>query len=97
MAEKHTSERRSSQIVDLSSKKKGTSKKKTPKGFAPLVQQTINLSTPKVGPVDVESARPLKEDASKKSAKKEENQKRRPMGNYLADLIDPETLAKLRG
>ena len=97
MSEKPAPENKSSRTVDLSSRKKGNPKKKPPKGFAPVVQQTINLSTPKEEPVEGEARQPLKESASTKPVKKKGNRRPRSRGNSLANLLDPETLAKLQG
>ena len=97
MAEKQSPERKGGHTVDLSSDKKGNPKKKKPKGFAPVVQQTINLSTQKEEPAEPTSPSTSKESAPAKPAKKKESRKHPSQGNSLADLIDPETLAKLRG
>ena len=98
MPEKSTPENKSSRTVDLSTGKKGKPKKKTPKVFAPVVQQTINLSTPKAEPTKgnaLPSAR--KTVFPKPTKRKKENRRPCSQGNSLADLLDPETLAKLRG
>jgi len=96
MSEKPTLENKSSRTVDLSTDKEGKPKKRS-KGFAPLVQQTINLSMPKEERPDPKSQYASEKRTPMKQAKKKENREPRSQGNSLADLLDPETLAKLRG
>lgn len=86
-----------SQSLDLSTGKRGKSKK-TLKGVAPLVQKTINLSTPKEEK-EAKAEKPSVPKHSKKSNRKSKPNKKklRSSGSSLADLLDPETLAKLRG
>lgn len=83
--------------LDLSTGKAPSRRKR--KGPAAVVQQTINLSTPK--PEASKSPSPPTPRTSPPSTPKGGGQGRgrRPprSGNSLADLLDPETLARLRG
>lgn len=86
-----------SKKLDLSSEKPGKAKrKKTLKGVAPVVQKTVNLSTKKENTEAVESKQKGKSQKSK-SDKSRRKRKPRSTGSSLADLLDPETLAKLKG
>jgi len=95
--------------LDLSTGKAPTRRKRKRTGPAPVVQQTINLSTPKSEkPVEPKAdARQLAKDP-KGSSKLHRSSKGKPggrrterpaprSGNSLADLLDAETLARLRG
>ncbi len=97
MSENSNSDPRRSRKLDLSTGKKSTGRKKAAKGFAPVVQQTINLSTPKPEKTEAESGSVPKRTGSAKAEKEKGNRRPRSQGNSLADLLDPETLAKLRG
>lgn len=87
----------SSFTLDLSTGKPGKTRRK---GFVPVVQQTINLSTPKPPmpkPAAEAPAEPRPSSGGPKRSRDDRQRDRRPSGNSLADLLDPETLAKLRG
>ena len=88
--------------VDLSTGKAPRRRKR--KGPPPVVQQTINLSTPKPPKEEppIASSSPAKrgDGRTKGSPSGKARRKGRPAprsGNSLADLLDPETLARLRG
>ncbi|MDX1440263.1 MAG: hypothetical protein R3284_10205 [Rubricoccaceae bacterium] len=81
--------------VDLSTGK-SSRKKKTLDGVAPIIQETINLSTSKQAPTEAQEQSSPKTDR-KRSDKPQKRKKQLSSGNSLADLLDPETLAKLRG
>lgn len=92
--------------LDLSTGKAPTRRKRKRKGPAPVVQQTINLSTPKsekpadpkadAGPSAKASAKPSRGSKSTSGGRRKERPAPRS-GNSLADLLDAETLARLRG
>lgn len=75
------------------------------KGPAPLVQKTINLSTkPAEKPSPAQQAGPPAAAKAKSRRDKRDGRRdgrkdgnRRPSGTSLADLLDPDTLARLRG
>ena len=93
--------------VDLSTGKPPRRRKRT--GPPPVVQQTINLSTPKPPKDEAPSASPATGASAERSSggrktkgstSGEPRRGSRPAprsGNSLADLLDPETLARLRG
>lgn len=89
--------------LDLSTGKAPSRRKRKRKGPAPVVQQTINLSTPRTekpaepakGPDATATSSRKTKGASSASRKKQ--QAPRSAGTSLADLLDPETLARLRG
>ena len=90
--------------VDLSTGKAPRRRKR--KGPPPVVQQTINLSTPKPPKDETPAASSsagagVSASGRKKgsmSGKPRRNERSAPRsGNSLADLLDPETLARLRG
>ena len=92
--------------VDLSTGKAPTRRKR--KGPPPVVQQTINLSTPKPPKDEAPVASPTPPAAKSRSnggrgrgsASSPGRRNERPAprsGNSLADLLDAETLARLRG
>lgn len=88
-----------SRSIDLSTGKKG--KKKVTAGMAaPVVQETINLSTPN----EEEEAAPPEAKKPKGATSKKRTQKNTSSkqgtqsgGASLAELLDPETLARLKG
>lgn len=86
--------------LDLSTGKAPSRRKRKRKGPAPVVQKTINLSTPKVEkPVELGKEPEHKPPPKKKghsSVPRTKHQTPRS-GASLADLLDPETLARLRG
>ena len=87
--------------LDLSTGKPSSRRKRKRKGPAPVVQQTINLSTPK-SEKPVEPAKEPKASGTPRPKKDNSGGRRneRPAprsGTSLADLLDPETLARLRG
>lgn len=93
--------------LDLSSGKAPSRRKRKRKGPVAVVQQTINLSTPKSEkPAEpkAEASQAAKESKptttrrsnGTPSGKRKERSAPRS-GNSLADLLDPETLARLRG
>lgn len=84
--------------LDLSTGKPPRRRKR--KGPPPVVQQTINLSTPK--PATPPEAAPAPASGPKSGGQKGgsgRDRKRAPKsaGTSLADLLDPDTLARLRG
>lgn len=89
-----------SRSIDLSTGKKG--KKKVTDGMAaPVVQETIDLSTPKKKKkkeVTPSAEKPKQPRSKKKASKSTSSRKRKPRGGAsLAELLDPETLARLKG
>lgn len=91
--------------LDLSTGKPPARRKRKTKGHVAVVQKTINLSTPKSEKPAEPTAEAPKEKTSGKPSRSAKGQsdgrrKERPAprsGNSLADLLDPETLARLRG
>ncbi|MEO0559241.1 MAG: hypothetical protein AAF170_13775 [Bacteroidota bacterium] len=88
--------------LDLSTGKAPSRRKRKRKGPAPVVQQTINLSTPKSEkppePDASSSTSPGTSKAPGKPTRKRRKERPAPRsGNSLADLLDAETLARLRG
>ncbi|MEM1117038.1 MAG: hypothetical protein AAF845_00940 [Bacteroidota bacterium] len=86
--------------LDLSTGKAPRRRKR--KGPPPVVQQTINLSTPKPEAPPEAEAKPQAASGPKGGRKKGTGgtRDRRPpkaAGTSLADLLDPDTLARLRG
>lgn len=89
--------------LDLSTGKAPTRRKR--KGPPPVVQQTINLSTPKPAPEAESPTAPAPPTAnagrpkgSKASgAPRDRSTGPKAGGTSLADLLDPDTLARLRG
>ena len=69
MSNRQSLDTRSGHMVDISSGEKGKSKKKTPKYFAPIVQQTINLSTPNGDDFEAVNETPNPKSQGKKSGK----------------------------
>ncbi len=69
MSNRQSLDTRSGNMVDISAGKKRKSKKKTPKGFAPIVQQTINLSTPSGDDCEAVNEIPNPKSQGKKSGK----------------------------
>ncbi len=96
MPEKNQSKDKASPTLDLSTGKKGKSKK-TRKGPAPVVQQTINLSTPKPETSQVASQLAAIKTTPPTRAEGKKRERTRSQGNSLADLLDPATLKKLLG
>ncbi len=109
MSEKNRPNPPGSHALDFSSGKKGAIRRNRSKSFAPVVQQTINLSTPKPEKLDGRDGSPSRPppnqgaiDTSEspgkmKASPTNNNRPPRSQGNSLADLLDPETLAKLKG
>ncbi|GAB5535813.1 MAG: hypothetical protein Rubg2KO_20620 [Rubricoccaceae bacterium] len=86
--------------LDLSTGKAPTRRKRKRKGPAPVVQQTINLSTPKSEKPAEDPNAPARSSKGTPGKKPGGRRKERPAprsGNSLADLLDAETLARLRG
>ena len=89
--------------LDLSTGKPPSRRKRKTKGPVAVVQQTINLSTPKPAKPDElakapKAARqPPRGKQSGASGGKRQDRPAPRTGNSLADLLDPETLARLRG
>ena len=92
--------------LDLSTGKPPSKRKR--KGPPPVVQQTINLSTPKPAAPEAEaptaSGRPHGPKGGSKGngpkaggAPRDRNRAPKAAGTSLADLLDPDTLARLRG
>ena len=95
--------------IDLSSGVTPGTRPRKKKGPPPVVQQTINLSTKKeptaesaVAPRSKKDSRGKRTHAGPKGkghTKGSRGDKRgpKPTGTSLADLLDPDTLAKLKG
>lgn len=95
--------------LDLSTGKPPSRRKRKGKGPVAVVQQTINLSTPKsekpaepkrdasqLANAPTASGKPQRSNKGKSGGHRKERSAPRS-GNSLADLLDPETLARLRG
>ena len=88
--------------LDLS-KKPGTSRPegwdRKRRGASPITTKIIDLSTPEAKPEPPPPKKQSGPKGKKSGAKKSGGKKRgKPAsGSTLADLLDPETLAKLRG
>lgn len=78
--------------LDLSRNTPGKRKRKGP---APLVTRTIDLSTKKAAPAPPQP--PPKAEPPPKAPRREKGGGPPRGGATLADLLDPETLARLRG
>ena len=99
---------RSGFTLDLSSPG-GSARSKRPKGFVPVVQQTINLTTKRTetpaeapAPADPTAGRPGQNpaDARGRPDRRDDSRpegRRSGGGTSLADLLDEATLARLRG
>lgn len=89
--------------LDLSTGKPPRRRKR--KGPLPVVQQTINLSTPKAEAPPPEAPKPTDGDPSNRkkstssggSGRSKRGSAPTSASSSLADLLDPEVLAKLRG
>lgn len=88
--------------LDLSTGKAPSRRSRKKKGPVAVVQKTINLSTPKSEkPAELANepaTRPSpKPNTSKGSGPRTKRSAAPRSGTSLADLLDPETLARLRG
>lgn len=84
--------------LDLSTGKAPRRRKR--KGPPPVVQQTINLSTPKPETPPETEAQPAsgpKSNGKRGTGKRGDRRPPKAAGTSLADLLDPDTLARLRG
>lgn len=80
--------------LDLSTGKPAAPSAPKRKGAVPVVQQTVNLSTSKPEAAPEPPAEPTKPKPERSKGK---GGGRPRSGSTLADLLDPETLARLRG
>lgn len=100
MADDSSNGDKPSYSLDLSTGK--APRRRRRKGPPPVVQQTINLSTPKPEVSPEAEATPASggtsgEKNGKATGGKRDRRPPKAAGTSLADLLDPETLARLRG
>ena len=100
MADDSSNGDKPSYSLDLSTGKAPRRRKRN--GPPPVVQQTINLSTPKPEvPPEAEATPASVQTSGKKNSKgtgaRRDRRPPKAAGTSLADLLDPDTLARLRG